>query len=186
MIGHRIVVIGTSGVGKTTLAARLAARLEVPHIELDALAWEPEWQKASSAVVRERVAAAIAPERWVLDGNYSQVRKMVWARADTLIWLCYPYRVVLWRLLRRTVRRVVGRELLWGTNVESLSNTLGTNSLFLWQWKRHWLHHTQIPVLLHRPEHRHLRPIRLTGPAMTEAWLEALSRYSTISSSSRT
>ncbi len=40
---RRIVVIGTSGSGKTTLARELAGRLNVPHIELDALHWKPNW-----------------------------------------------------------------------------------------------------------------------------------------------
>ncbi len=40
-LGQRIVVVGTTGSGKTTLAAQLALIAGCPHIELDALHWEP-------------------------------------------------------------------------------------------------------------------------------------------------
>jgi len=38
----RIVVIGTSGAGKTTLARAIAARLSPPHVELDAINWQSD------------------------------------------------------------------------------------------------------------------------------------------------
>ena len=37
----RIVVVGTSGAGKTTLARRIAAQLQLPHIELNAINFVP-------------------------------------------------------------------------------------------------------------------------------------------------
>ncbi|PSN09965.1 adenylate kinase, partial [filamentous cyanobacterium CCP5] len=68
--GQRIVVIGTSGSGKTTLARQIAQSLQVTHIELDALHWEPHWTPAAPEVFRERVTIALAGDRWVADGNY--------------------------------------------------------------------------------------------------------------------
>lgn len=102
---RRIVVIGTSGSGKTTLAKAIAARLAIPHLELDNLYWQPDWQETPIAEFRERVTAAIQADRWVIDGNYSKVRDLVWARADTIVWLDYPKRVVMWRVITRTLRR---------------------------------------------------------------------------------
>jgi adenylate kinase family enzyme len=43
-LGPRIAVVGTSGAGKTTLSARLASRLDCPHVELDAFQHGPNWQ----------------------------------------------------------------------------------------------------------------------------------------------
>jgi adenylate kinase family enzyme len=88
---QRISVIGATGSGKTTVARRTAEALGVPHIELDALHWEPDWEEAPLEVFRERVSDAIQGERWVVDGNYSKVRDMVWGRADTVLWLDYPF-----------------------------------------------------------------------------------------------
>jgi len=103
-LGRRIVVVGTTGSGKTTLAGELARRLEVPHVELDALHWEPGWTEAPTDLFRERVTHALSGEAWVADGNYSAVRDIVWSRADTIVWLDYSLPTMLYRLARRTFR----------------------------------------------------------------------------------
>src|ERR1019366_5741404 len=73
----RISVIGTSGSGKTTLARAIAEHLNIPHIELDALHWGPNWTSAQRDDFRNRVAAAIAAPAWVSCGNYRAVRDLV-------------------------------------------------------------------------------------------------------------
>ena len=40
LIGRRVLIVGTTGAGKTTLAHVLAAKLDAEHIELDALYWQ--------------------------------------------------------------------------------------------------------------------------------------------------
>lgn len=77
---RRVAVVGTSGSGKTTFAGRLAERLGLPRIELDALHWEPGWRAVEPARFRERVEAVTSAETWVIDGNYSAVRSP--AQAD--------------------------------------------------------------------------------------------------------
>ena len=66
----RILVIGSTGSGKTTLAEHIAKKLNIPHVELDGLFWEPNWTPATKEVFRERVQAATQCEAWVVDGNY--------------------------------------------------------------------------------------------------------------------
>ena len=128
---QRLVVVGTSGSGKTTLARRLAAALAVPHIELDALHWEANWQEAPVEVFRERTRAAVAAAAWAADGNYSVVRDIVWSRADTLVWLDYALPVILWRLLIRTARRVAWREELWNGNRETWAAQLSLSLIHI-------------------------------------------------------
>jgi energy-coupling factor transporter ATP-binding protein EcfA2 len=101
----RIVILGRTGSGKTTLARQLAAALHVPHVELDSLYFGPEFSTAPLPLLRERTSAAIAGDRWVTDGNKRAVRDLVWPRADTIVWLDYPLRVSLWRLAKRARRR---------------------------------------------------------------------------------
>src|SRR2546423_442076 len=102
---QRVVVVGVTGAGKTTFASTVSRRLGVPHIELDALYWGPKWTAVDTETLRARVALAVAGEAWIVDGNYSRVRDLTWAKADTLIWLDYSLPVVLSRLLRRVIRR---------------------------------------------------------------------------------
>ena len=84
---RRVNVVGSTGSGKTTFGTELARRLVIPHVELDALSWEANWVTVPTPVFRERVSAAVAAGRWVVDGNYSATRDLVWARADTVVWL---------------------------------------------------------------------------------------------------
>src|SRR6476660_8813592 len=87
---NRILIIGRTGSGKTTMARQLSAILGVPHVELDSLFFGPNFSTVPLPVLRERTSAAILGEYWITDGNKSAVRDLVWPRADTIIWLDYP------------------------------------------------------------------------------------------------
>jgi adenylate kinase family enzyme len=169
-----VVVIGATGSGKSTLAERLAARLGGAYVELDALHWEPHWTEAAPDVFRERVARATVGPRWVVAGNYRAVRDIVWPRADTLVWLDYPFPLVLRRLTVRTVRRAVTREVLWNDNREHLLDHCrlwSETSLFNWLFKTYWTYRREFPTLFIQPAHAHLRIVRLRRPRDAEAWL---------------
>jgi adenylate kinase family enzyme len=172
---RRINVIGTSSVGKSTLAASIARLLEVPHIELDALHWEPNWTAAPIEVFRERVRAAIAGDGWVVDGNYAMVRDLLWERAEAVVWLDLPLRTILWRYLTRTVRRVGRREELWGGNRERLSDHLFSRDSLLWWILTTYRRRRQEypPQLAARPE---LVAIRLRSARAARRWLANLTR----------
>src|ERR1700689_4990821 len=101
---RRVSVVGTSGVGKSTFASLLARGLEGPFLELDSVFHQAEWVPLDTALFRTRVADFAAGERWVIDGNYSKVRDIVWARADTVVWLDLPRRGG----MRRVVWRAAG------------------------------------------------------------------------------
>ncbi|HEV8654923.1 MAG TPA: shikimate kinase [Candidatus Limnocylindria bacterium] len=112
---RRVSVIGTSsGAGKTTLGRKLADRLGVSFIELDALFWQPGWQKAPIELFRRRVAEHARGDGWVIDGNYTgRLGDLVWQRADTVVWLDLPLRVSLWRTFRRALEGLRSGEELW-------------------------------------------------------------------------
>lgn len=141
---RRVVVFGTTGSGKSTVADRLAARTGLRVVELDALFWGRDWQPAPVELFRHRVereTVGANPEEagWIVVGNYGQVRDLVWQPADTLIWLDLPLPLVMWRLLRRTIRRIATQEELWGTgNRESLRSAFfSRDSILLWALKTH-------------------------------------------------
>lgn len=174
MPGRRINVVGTSGAGKTTFARALAARLGLPCVELDALNWEAGWVEADHEVFRERVAAATEADAWVLDGNYSRVRDMVWSRADTLVWLDFPRSVVTWRIVTRSLARIVRRTELWAGNRERLWQLFGRDSIIWWSVSTYARRRRDYPRLI--GGFPHLDVVRLRSPAAAERWLRALSQ----------
>jgi len=130
---QRISVVGTTGSGKTTLSERLADCLGVLHVELDALHWGPNWTELDLETFRAKVARIVQRNAWVIDGNYSAVRELIWERAQAVVWLDYGLPTILGRLAWRTVRRVVTGEKLWAGNRERLWTQIATrDSILLW------------------------------------------------------
>jgi adenylate kinase family enzyme len=128
----RVVVIGTSCVGKTMFARSLARILSFPHVELDALYWQPNWVPRPPDEFRALTTQALAQDCWVTDGNYGAVRDLVLSRATTVIWLNYVFPLVLWRALTRTMRRVLTQEELFSGNRESLRMAFFSRESILW------------------------------------------------------
>jgi adenylate kinase family enzyme len=174
---RRLVVIGTTSSGKSTLAEELSKRANLDYVELDALYWEPNWKGVDDETLCAHVKAATCGERWVVAGNYSRVRNLIWPRAEALVWLDYPLWIVFWRLTFRTFKRWWDRELLWGTNRENLWTHFklwSDESLFRWLFKTYWRRKREIPILLARPEHAHLHLIHLCSQKETDDWLNGL------------
>ena len=170
----RIVIIGTTSSGKSTLAEKLSHKLRLDFIELDALHWEPNWKEAETPIFRQKVDIATQSTGWVVAGNYSDVRDIVWSRAKAVIWLDYPFHIVFWRLLTRTVRRAVTREVLWNGNRESFWWHLklwSEESLFHWLFKTYWRRKREIPVLLSKPEYKHLTLLHFQHPKEAEEFI---------------
>jgi len=172
---RRLAVVGTTGCGKTTLAQRLSLLLHIPHVELDALHWGPNWTEAPDALFRERVDLALQGNAWVTDGNYHVVRDIVWSRANAVIWLDYPLAVIMTRLFWRTLQRALTQEELWSGNRERLRAAFfSRDSIFLWALKTYGRRRREYPLLLARPEHAHLAVVHLRSPSEAEKWLAGL------------
>ncbi len=172
---ERVVVVGTSCSGKTTLARQLAGVLGAPHVELDGIHWMSGWRERSVDEVRRMAVEAAAAERWVMDGNYSAVRDIVWGRATAVVWLNYPFRVVLWRALSRTTRRVITREELFSGNREGFRQSfLSRDSIILWVIASYRRVRREYRRILDGGDYPHLRVIELRGPREAEALIAAL------------
>jgi len=165
-MGRRISIIGSCCSGKTTLAARLAERLGVTHVELDALHHGPNWQEATADELRAKVEETLAElDGWVVDGNYmGKLGTLVIDRADTIVWLDLPLRTLLPRIWRRTHARRRDRVQLWNEgNYET--------------WRGWWLL-TTYTIRTHHRRRRYWPPrfegrtvVRVCSSAEADAWL---------------
>lgn len=157
-------MVGVSGSGKSTLAAYIAASLGAPHLELDSVFHQRGWQPLAAEEFRARVAAFTAGDTWVVDGNYRTVSDLVWARADTVVWLDLPRWVAMRRLIWRTLRRTVMREELWNGNKESWGNLFRADpekSVIAWAWTSYRANRTRYASAVADPQYAHLTFVTL-------------------------
>ena len=172
---ERVLILGRTGSGKTTLARELAVALDVPHVELDSLYFGPDFSTAPLSVLRERTSEAIAADRWVTDGNKSAVRDLVWPRADTVIWLDYPVYVSLWRLAKRARRRtsaLSAQAAETGRRTGLPKQMLAAARGVLTALKSHRGQRREYPRMFAQPANRHLVVARLRSPRATRQWIE--------------
>ena len=171
-VGPRVLVVGTSGAGKTALAARLAQRLGGVHVELDEFKHGPNWSERSAEEMRTRTAAAIdGVEVWVADGNYSEVRDVLWPRATTLVWLDYSRPRVMSRVIRRSLDRVVMRRELWNGNRSDWRRWGDPEHAIRWAWRTHAKNRAKYERLTALAEWSHLEVVRLRRPRDARALL---------------
>ena len=109
-----------------------------------------------------------------MDGNYGKVRDIVWGRADTVLWLDYPFLGTFLMLLWRTLRRIVLRERLWNDNREGLTAAFGRDSILLWAITSHPRYGEEYAQLMSDPEYAHVRFLRHRSRRETEDWLRSL------------
>jgi hypothetical protein len=171
---NRILILGRTGSGKTTLARELAAARDVPHVELDSLYFGQDFSTAPLSVLRERTSAAIAGERWVTDGNKRAVRDLVWPRADTVIWLDYGIHVSLWRLAKRARSRTSSLSAQAAQNGDRAGlpkQMLAAGKGVLTALRSHRGQRREYPRMFAEPANEHLAVARLRSPSATRAWL---------------
>ncbi len=172
----RIVVVGTSCSGKTTFSRALSQRLDIPHIELDALYWGPNWTARPREEFRATVSQATAATAWVCDGNYSVVRDSVWERANSLIWLNYSFPIVFYRAVARTLTRIITQERLFSENQESLGLMFDPDWIPWWVLRTFHRRRREYSARLRSPQFHHLEVMEFTSPREADVLLEDPSR----------
>lgn len=164
------MIASASGNGKTTFGRALAARWEVQFVELDALVHGPGWVETSDEELRSQLAHVLCSDGWVIDGTYwHKLGDLVVRSADVVVWLDLPVRVWFPRLVRRTARRIRGREELWNGNRETLASAVwGRESLFGYAFRSHAQRRREWPAALEG-----LHVVRLRTPREVHAFLDS-------------
>lgn len=173
-LGQRVVIIGPSCSGKSTLGARLAERIGAPFVELDALYWKPGWQPGGDEEFQDRIREATAGDRWIVAGNYRRhTVESVWPRAESILWLDFPMRLVLRRIVTRSWQRSRRKELLWGTNYERFWPQFKLwdqdDSLIAYTWRNYPAQARHYAAAMADPALRHVRFHRLRSPEEVNA-----------------
>lgn len=123
----KINVVGVSGSGKTTLAKKIAMKFDLEHLELDRLYWKEDWSSHDEAEFQKKIHSVMdsAKNGWVIDGYYGNKQGgRPWADADTVIYLDIPLWRAKLRIIMRSLKRKLRRELVWGTNKEKVRHQL--------------------------------------------------------------
>ncbi|MDP9842838.1 hypothetical protein [Streptosporangium lutulentum] len=170
---RRVSVVGISGSGKSTLATAIAGRLGVPWLELDSVFHMRDWTPRPIPEFRAEVDRFTSGEGWVVDGNYSAVRDLVWERADTVIWIDLPRHLVMRRLLSRTLRRMATGAELWNGNKESFRFLLDKDeSIIRYAWTAYGPLRDRFERAAADPANAHLTFVRLTSRAAVDRLTE--------------
>ena len=147
---RKFIIIGTSGSGKTILAKNLSLYLNIRYIELDSYYHGSNWKQVDIDVFRQNILDTTnGIDSWIIDGNYLDLRDLIWPKADLIIWLDYPFYIVFTRLIKRTIQRFINKEILWNGNTENFFNKLFTKkSILLWAFKTHWKNRREFQTIL--------------------------------------
>lgn len=165
---QRVLVIGPCGAGKSTLATSLGDKLGLPVYHMDQLNWRPGWVESSKDEILERLAGIISTDRWLIDGTYGGTLGVRLERADTVIYLDYPIRLCIARLLRRiwTYRGRTRPDMTEGCPERFDLGFL----IYLLRWNSGPRIRTEARLKGH--EHK---IVRLRSPAKLQRWLDSLS-----------
>lgn len=180
---QRVLVAGVSGSGKTTLSGRLSEIWGIRHVEIDALFHGANWTQRPEFLADVRAFAS--EDRWITEWQYTSkgTDTILTPRADLVLWLDYPYRVVRSRLIRRTLARGVLRRELWNGNREkgpwNMLNRDPEQNILAWQ--RSTLHKWDERFPDIQVQYPHLRIVRLRHPRETERWLRDQAEASGVS-----
>lgn len=172
---RRILVVGVTGVGKSTFCELLSERTGIPHVEIDGLFWGSDWTKRPE--FEADVDGFLAQPGWITEWQYStQLGDLLPSSAELVVWLDLPRTLARRRLIRRTIRRRLRREVLWNGNVEPPLHVFFTDpqrSILRWEMQTHGKWRRRMPGIVGRfPD---LPIVRLSRQAEIDAWLDSRS-----------
>lgn len=102
----RFSIVGCGGSGKSTLAIRLGSALGLPVVHLDAHYWNPGWVPTPKDEWEILVEGLLSCESWIMDGNYGSTMDSRLVASDAVIFMDFPRRVCLWRVVKRRFQSI--------------------------------------------------------------------------------
>ena len=170
----RINVIGTSGSGKSTFSKRIAEKLNIPYIELDALFWKANWTESTYEEFSHKIQKAVIEDDWVLDGNYSRTEDIKWQRVQMVVFLDLPFHLVLYRIISRSLIRSYKGQKLWAGNEESIRRLFTQDSIIWWVMKTFHKRRKRYTSLFDKMKNSKIQFIRLRSKKEVECFISQL------------
>lgn len=136
----RIVIIGSCGSGKTTLGRHLAENLGYPITDLDELHWLPNWVERPREEFTLLIEKTVSTPTWIICGNYSKFRHLIWPKVDTIIWIDPPLFTLLRRVLTRSIKRMIDKKPMCNGNYETLGRLFCKKSIVIYLLKNYYRH----------------------------------------------
>jgi adenylate kinase family enzyme len=142
---RRISVLGSPGAGKTTFSKKAASKLGLEHIELDLVYWGPNWHKPTDKVFQNKLADLITkvearnPNGWIMCGNFTHSLEGKYQdEADTVLLFQLPMLLVIWRVSKRSIKRLFTQEEVFPGCKETIRGAfIGRYSLLGWIILKH-------------------------------------------------
>lgn len=170
----RFNVVGTSGSGKSTFSKKLANRLDISRVEMDAVFWKPDWQESTDEEFFSELEDKLKGDAWVLDGNYSRTTPVKWKKVQTVIWLDYSFQRTFMQAFKRAVTRIWRREEIWeGTgNRESFFRTfLSKESVLFWTITSYQKVKKGYESVISDDRFAHISFVRIRSPKEADSYL---------------
>jgi len=138
LLGNKIVVVGPTGGGKTTFAKKLSQLININHYELDALFWKPGWVESGNDEFRKKINDVTEQSAWIIDGNYARNQDLTIGKADSVIWLDRGKFRSVYRVMMRSLKRLIDKKPLWNNNYESFGMHLNLKkSIVVFAYRSH-------------------------------------------------
>ena len=143
--------------------------------DLDDLYWLPNWKIRSKGKLVDLVEQKTSADEWIVSGNNSETRLIIWTKADTVVFLNYSFMVCFWRCFKRTLRGLCNKEEICNGNRDSFSRAFfSENSIFLYFISSYFKQSKKYSKLIKDPRYKHINFIEFTSPRQAEEWLKSL------------
>jgi adenylate kinase family enzyme len=162
----RILIIGCSGGGKSTIARELSDILGIEVIHLDKVLWKSGCRLTHPQAEPDAVKSLLDQPQWIIDGNYTASLPMRLAEADTVVMIDFSRMRCLLRALRRLF------QFRGTTRPDMGANCPEEFNLHLLRWIWNYPHVERPELVKQLQEHgSHAQVVVLKTPADVEHWL---------------
>lgn len=100
----KIMVIGSSGSGKSTFSRELGEILSLPVYHLDLYYWKPGWIETPRDEWDDFNRQLVAKDQWIIDGHYGRTIDIRLQGADVIIFFDLSPVITTYRVIKRRVQ----------------------------------------------------------------------------------